>query len=212
VQFYDNGSALGQPVTLNSSGKATLSVNTLPAGTDTITARYLGNTHFKPSFSAPKVLHVSKPSVPPPPPTTTTTNVTGRLQWDGVVNNQWFESDAVIFTGTTTGPRTANFIATIVFLNPNNGNPTAPNTITGGTWTGFEVIPQQPPRQEMGTFLGGTVTYNQFGTVATIKAKLSVPNLAHPGEFDLATFNGTLTIGTGLLKGTLAIGTQLVSF
>ncbi|WP_406694032.1 Ig-like domain-containing protein [Singulisphaera sp. Ch08] len=45
VQFFTNGTAIGNPVTLV-NGVATLSTSAMPLGTSTITARYSGNTNF----------------------------------------------------------------------------------------------------------------------------------------------------------------------
>jgi len=46
VQFKDNGSNLGSPVTLSAGGVAQLTTSALTAGTHTITADYSGNANF----------------------------------------------------------------------------------------------------------------------------------------------------------------------
>jgi hypothetical protein len=51
VTFVVNGTSLNPPVNLNASGQATLTLNTLPAGTDTISAVYNGDSAFGPSTS-----------------------------------------------------------------------------------------------------------------------------------------------------------------
>ena len=52
VTFEDGTTALGPPVTLNSSGVATFSTSSLAAGTHTITAHYSGAVNFLPNTSA----------------------------------------------------------------------------------------------------------------------------------------------------------------
>ena len=49
VQFKDNGSDLGPPVTLNGSGMATFSTSSLTGGTHTITSDYSGDVNFSTS-------------------------------------------------------------------------------------------------------------------------------------------------------------------
>src|SRR5262249_34400993 len=46
VQFKDNGSNLGGPVTLNASGVATFTTSSLTVGTHPITADYSGDANF----------------------------------------------------------------------------------------------------------------------------------------------------------------------
>jgi len=46
VTFMANGSALGSPVTLNSSAEATLQISTLPVGLDVLTANYSGDSNY----------------------------------------------------------------------------------------------------------------------------------------------------------------------
>lgn len=51
VQFFDNGNAIGSPVTLNASGQAQLTTSALSVGNHTITAQYAGDglAGFNPS-------------------------------------------------------------------------------------------------------------------------------------------------------------------
>ncbi|MDQ3819507.1 MAG: Ig-like domain repeat protein, partial [Acidobacteriota bacterium] len=49
VQFKDNGTNIGSPVILNSSGVATISINSLTAGNHTVTADYNGDANFSSS-------------------------------------------------------------------------------------------------------------------------------------------------------------------
>jgi hypothetical protein len=72
VMFSDNSTALGYPVTVNSSGVAVMSLSTLPRGSNAITAAYVGTTLCSPSTS-PSVL-VSVGLIP------STTNVTASPQ------------------------------------------------------------------------------------------------------------------------------------
>ena len=44
---------IGIPVTLDPTGKATVSTSTLPAGTDTITATYSGDANYTTGAPAP---------------------------------------------------------------------------------------------------------------------------------------------------------------
>jgi hypothetical protein len=51
VQFKDNGSNIGSPVTLNVNGVALFSISTLSTGSHSITAQYSGTTNYTPSVS-----------------------------------------------------------------------------------------------------------------------------------------------------------------
>ncbi len=64
VTFYNGSASLGTG-TLNSSGAATLSTTTLPAGTDTVTATYTAAGNFAASTSAPVTLTVTAGPVTP---------------------------------------------------------------------------------------------------------------------------------------------------
>jgi hypothetical protein len=46
VQFKTNGVALGDPVALDSSGVAALIINSLPYGSNTVSAEYAGDSNF----------------------------------------------------------------------------------------------------------------------------------------------------------------------
>jgi len=52
VQFADNGTNLGSPVGINSSGQASFTTSALAVGSHTITAVYSGDTNFQPSTSS----------------------------------------------------------------------------------------------------------------------------------------------------------------
>jgi uncharacterized repeat protein (TIGR02543 family) len=49
VQFYDNGVAMGEPVTLSGGGVATYATSSLSGGVHNITAEYLGDGNYDPS-------------------------------------------------------------------------------------------------------------------------------------------------------------------
>jgi len=51
VQFQDNGSNIGSPVIINSSGRATCAISTLSAGSHTIKALYSGDANFASSIA-----------------------------------------------------------------------------------------------------------------------------------------------------------------
>jgi Bacterial Ig-like domain (group 3)/Beta-propeller repeat len=52
VTFFNNGNSLGSPVTLNAQGKATFTTSSLPAGPDSITVGYSGDSTFVPANSS----------------------------------------------------------------------------------------------------------------------------------------------------------------
>jgi hypothetical protein len=59
VQFLDNGRPLGAPVPLDATGDATFSTSFGGMGTQTLTAKYLGDGHFQGAISTPLSLVVS---------------------------------------------------------------------------------------------------------------------------------------------------------
>jgi hypothetical protein len=60
VQFLDNGTALGQSVTLDATGKAILRIASLTPGTHDITVRYLGSADFSASLSTAKTVKIAR--------------------------------------------------------------------------------------------------------------------------------------------------------
>jgi hypothetical protein len=96
VTFYDNGSALGGPVTLV-SGVAQLAIKTLSVGTHSITESYCGDGAFRPSGSTAVAMTVSQAS--------TTTTLTA-------------SADPSVFGQAVT------FAAVVKALVPGSGTPT----------------------------------------------------------------------------------------
>jgi hypothetical protein len=63
VQFKDNGVDLGQAVTLDGNGQATLSTASLAAGSHSITVQYSGNSNFNASSSSLAQVVTNRPLV-----------------------------------------------------------------------------------------------------------------------------------------------------
>ncbi|MDQ2711160.1 MAG: Ig-like domain repeat protein [Acidobacteriota bacterium] len=74
VSFYDNANLLGSTV-LSAAGTATLNSTALPAGTDTLTAVYSGDTNFAGSSAS------SQLTVLPAPSFTITSNPSSETTW-----------------------------------------------------------------------------------------------------------------------------------
>src|SRR5258708_2151767 len=115
VQFQDNGTNLGSPVTL-SSGSAPISTSALTSGAHTITAVYNGNSTFDPSSST-----VSQQVNNPAPATSgisPTAAAVGGAQFTLTVNGSNFLNGDIV--------RWAGSNLTTTFLNPCHLTPTIP--------------------------------------------------------------------------------------
>ncbi len=107
VTFYNGSTALGLPVTL-SDGKATLKTSALPAGSDSITAVYGGDTNFVSSTSAVLAQNVSQ---------------------DGTATTLTSSANPSVFGQSVT------FTATVKASAPGSGTPTGVVTFLDGTTT-----------------------------------------------------------------------------
>jgi len=58
IQFFNNGTSLGT-VPLSAAGAAVLATSTLPAGADTITCTYSGDTNFAPATCSPVAVRIT---------------------------------------------------------------------------------------------------------------------------------------------------------
>jgi hypothetical protein len=70
VELFEGGNSIGS-ATVNSNGNATISLSTLPIGSNSIPAYYVGTANFATSLSSPVTETVSAPANPGPPATIT---------------------------------------------------------------------------------------------------------------------------------------------
>jgi hypothetical protein len=103
VNFMNGSTVLGSG-SVNSSGIATLSITSLPAGTYSLTARYAGNSSYLASTSAAALVTVTASTAP----------TTIRLV---ASPNPVTEGQALILTATVTESGTASPAGTVSFMN-----------------------------------------------------------------------------------------------
>ena len=99
-----NGSTVLGSANVNSSGIATLSITSLPVGTYSLTAMYLGNSNFPASTSAASSVTVTAPTA------TTTISLVASP-------NPVTEGQALILTATVRESGTASPTGTVNFVN-----------------------------------------------------------------------------------------------
>ncbi len=130
VQFSDNGTALGSPVSVNATtGVATMTTNTLAAGTHPLSATFTPtDTSFAPSTGT-----FSEVINPPAPPTTTTLSVGGNFTQAGQAATLTATVDDNLGAGLNAG--------SVAFFDNNSSTPIG--TVNGSTNTtaGSYVLP-----------------------------------------------------------------------
>jgi hypothetical protein len=208
VTFYDGGAAIGTGVIVG--GVATLTVPSLPVGTDTITASTPGDANNNPATSPGTVVTVIKNSPTLPPPVanpsnavlgaTVTITETVPTGVSGPVT--FYNGGTAIGTGTITGG-----IATITVTTL----PLGSNTITASTPGDANNYPATSPgttvlvNRTAPTVTVTTTGPSTYGSPVTITA--SVP----AGPTGTMTFtSGGVTLGSGTVSaaGTVTITTS----
>ena len=181
VQFKTNGVPFGAPVAIDGSGLATLITNSLPHGSNTVTAEYAGDSNFQGSTNS--VVQVVNT-----PPTTTNSNAGVSEDATLVLSVVKLRAKAKDADGdpisiTAAGPTSANGPAGNVVLNTGAG------TITYTPASGF--VGSDSFTYTVSDNYGGTATATVYVTV-TANSGLS-PNVV-----------GTPTYSNGIFRVTFA--------
>lgn len=168
VAFFDGGTPLGT-APLNASGVATLTIDTLTAGTHNLTAQYGGNTTFNGSASAAHVHTVSAALA------TTTTTLTSSPNPSLIGQN-------VTFTATVTSPSPGTPTGTITFRD-------------GATVLGTVALTNGTATFSTSTLTAGshsiTATYNGDDAFATSTSPAVTQVVAAaPGQADIPALDG----------------------
>jgi hypothetical protein len=212
VQFFNGSTLLGTGV-LNSSGVATLNTSTLPVGTDSITAKYLGDTAFAPSTSTAfsvkitRATPVATASGTPNPSTsgqlvtlsaTVTSSGSGTVGPSGTVE---------FFNGTLplgTGVLNSSGVATLTVSNL----PIGLNAINADYQGDANYNPVNAP----------TFTQQVTGTTASTTSLVASPNSTVFGQSVSLTATVIRTSGSGtptgnvkFLNGTTVLGTATLN-
>jgi subtilase family serine protease len=192
VTFLDGVTALGMsPV--NGSGVATLTVSTLPAGGNSITANYAGTTGYSPSTSGAVTINV----LPMSTITTLAAASTNNVFWT------WFQFTATVISngGPATGGNiglycNGSFIGTLVVSGTQGIATTNIETLPVGTdliTASYEGTPSFAPSVSSSltvtvapaatnTTLTVSPTSSVYGNAYTLKATVLVgPTAAYPG-------------------------------
>ena len=211
VEFFNGATSLGSGA-VNSSGIATFATTTLPAGTNSITANYKGDTSYTASTSPAVTVTVA-------PAATTTTTVTfspsapvfgqsvtltatvasiasGAGAPTGTV--QFFNGTTSLGTGTLNGSGVATLAVTSL--------PVAANSITGA-YSGDATFTSSLSTAVTVTVAKAstttTVTFSPaapaFGQSVTLTATIASPGAGTPTG-TVTFFNGTTSLGTGTLN------------
>lgn len=202
VSFLVNGSLLGSSA-LNGSGVATLATSSLTAGTQTITARYSGDTNFAESTSNSLSEQVNNP-VPTLTSLGTTSDTTGSAGFNLTVTGTKFVSSSVVnFNGSARATQyqgnSTTLVATILASDLATAG-TFPVTVTnpapGGGTSGSKTFAVNNPTPLLGSLIpssgtaGGpafTLTVNGAGFVSTSTVKFN-------GTVEPTTFVGPAQI------------------
>ena len=234
VTFYNGSTALGT-ATLNSSGVATFSTTTLPAGSDSITAVYGGDSNDAGSTSAPVTVTIASAVVP----TTTVLSSSATAIHTG---------QSVTFTATVT-PQTGSNVPTgaVVFLNGTTTlgtgtlNASGVATFTATTLAaGTQSITasyggDSKDSSSVSTVVSIIVSQSSVGTTTTLSASatqiasgqsvtftatVAPQSGSNPPTGTVTFLDGTTTLGTGILTASgvatfstnsLPVGTQSIT-
>ena len=208
VQFYDGTSPLGSPVTTTVSGHtgtAALTTTTLPAGTDSITAKFTPtDTDYASSTSTAKTVTVTAIG--------TTTALT-----DSASSTDYGASET--FTASVTesdGPITAGLAGSVQFYDGTSplGSPVT-TTVSGHTGTAALTTRALPlgtdsitakftptdPNYASSTSSSTTVTVGPDGTTTTVTSSSPTVQIGHPVTYTATVAanspgSGTPTSGT----------------
>jgi hypothetical protein len=208
VTFYDGNTAIGTG-TLNASGVATLTTGALPAGSDSITAVYPGDSNYSASNAGPLTETVSKasgadtlttsnstPAVGQSVTFTDTIPVVGGIAPTGTVT--FYDGNTVIGTGTVN----ASGVATLT----TGSLPAGTDSITavyGGdsnyaSVTSNAVTETVATSTDTGVLSSSNLT-PAFGSAVTFTDTISKTGSATIGG-TVTFYDGTTVIGTGTVN------------
>ncbi len=191
VQFKDNGTNLGPPISL-SGGVATFTTSTLTAGTHTITADYAGTSSFESSSGTLTAGQVVKGI--------TATSVSSSVNPSSSGQTVTFTATVTSGTGTPTG--------TVQFKD-NGTNLGAPATLSGGVasfatsmlTSGTHTITAEYGGSAAFVASSGTLPGRQIVKAVT---STSLTSSLNPSTFSQAvTFTATVTAASGIAVGTV---------
>ncbi len=228
VTFYNGSTVIGTG-TVNSSGVATLSTNSLPVGTDTVTAVYAGDATYNTATSNPVTENVTKATETG---TLSTSNAAPSLGQSVTFTDTLPIVNTVVPTGTVTFYNGTNAIGTgtvdssgIATLTTGS-LPVGASTITAvyGGDTNFSTATSNPVTETVAKSasadaLTSTATTSVAGQPVTFTDTLPTVNGIVPTG-TVTFYNGTTAIGTGtvngsgiatLTTGALPVGTDTVT-
>ncbi len=207
VQFLSGSAKVGSPVSLV-SGIATLTTTALPAGADSITAQYSGDTNFTAALSSPVTVTLKSitslaltvspaitTSAPQGIPETFTATLSGSLTPTGAI--QFFDGTTTIGSAVALSNGTASFTTSTLSVGPHSISAQyigdTLNTSSTSKTISFTVISQLVPGFSLSAPSSNLLTIKQ-GTSGT--ATLTVtPNQFYGGViiFSCPTANAVLT-------------------